>query len=154
MRKPRTLPIPRWVSPRHYSTTLAEVFGHSAFILMAFSYAEDDFLRLRIIAVAGSSAMLVFSYFHPYGRVLWLPFKWNMLFIAINSYRIGKVYANRFFAERLSDELLSIRNEYFAFMDHVEFSKLTRIGHLETFNKGDLLIQQGDGNRFVRLVIS
>lgn len=107
--KPRALPIPRWVTPKYYTMTYSECFGHASFILVAASYALDDFLWLRIIAVAGSTSMLVFTYFHPHGRVLWLPFKWNALFIAINSYRIGKVFWDRYMAEQLSEEMIHTR---------------------------------------------
>lgn len=63
LRKTRTIPIPRWITPRHYTTTIAEVLGHSSFFLVAISYAVDDFLMLRCIAVAGSTAMLFFTYY-------------------------------------------------------------------------------------------
>lgn len=63
LRKSRTIPIPRWITPRHYTITASEVMGHSSFLLVAMSYAVDDFLMLRCIAVAGSTAMLFFTYF-------------------------------------------------------------------------------------------
>eukprot|EP00977_Amphora_coffeiformis_P015153 scaffold4425_cov168-Amphora_coffeaeformis.AAC.15 len=63
LRKTRTIPIPRWITPRHYTITISECFGHSSFLLVAISYAVDDFLMLRCIAVAGSTAMLFFTYF-------------------------------------------------------------------------------------------
>jgi hypothetical protein len=63
LRKTRTLPIPRWITPRHYSITGSEVLGHASFLLVALSYAVDDFLLLRCIAVAGSTAMLFFTYY-------------------------------------------------------------------------------------------
>ena len=63
LRKTRTLPVPRWITPRHYTITISEVLGHSSFLLVAISYAVDDFLMLRCIAVVGSSAMLFFTYF-------------------------------------------------------------------------------------------
>ena len=151
--KPRTVPVPRWVSPQHYTITLSEVFGHASFILVAASYAVDDFLHLRIIAVAGSTAMLFFTYFHPHGRVLWLPFKWNVLFIAINSYRIGKVYLDRWFANQLSPELLEIRDNHFYVLDPVDFSKLVHLSREETFQEGDVVTRQGQLNRYIRLVV-
>jgi hypothetical protein len=63
LRKIRTIPVPRWITPRHYTTTLSEVLGHSSFFLVAVSYAVDDFMMLRCIAVAGSTAMLFFTYY-------------------------------------------------------------------------------------------
>lgn len=49
--KPRTLAIPRWITPRHFQITATECFGHVSFCLVAISYAVDDFLLLRMIAV-------------------------------------------------------------------------------------------------------
>ena len=69
LNEPRLLPVPRWISPRHITYKVSEVFGHCSFVLVAISYAVDDFLQLRILAIAGSSAMLVFTYFHPHGRI-------------------------------------------------------------------------------------
>jgi hypothetical protein len=98
--------------------------------LVAASYAVDDFLHLRIIAVAGSTAMLFFTYFHPHGRVLWLPFKWNVLFIMINSYRIGKVYMDRFMAQQLDEDLLRVREDHFSVVDPIDFARLVRSGRV------------------------
>jgi CRP-like cAMP-binding protein len=153
MSKPRTLPIPRWVSPTHSTTTLAEVAGHSSFILVAISYAVEDFLHLRLLAIAGSSVMLFFAYFHPHGRVLWLPFKWNLLFIAINSYRVLKVQVDRFFAEQLSPLMLHTHEHHVYVMDKVDFARLMRLGTVEHFENGGVVVAQDQGNRYVRLVL-
>jgi hypothetical protein len=153
LNQPRTVPVPRWVSPRHYSTTLSESFGHASFILVAASYAVDDFLQLRIIAVAGSTAMLVFTYFHPHGRVLWLPFKWNLLFIAINGYRIGKVYLDQWRAQSMSGDMRRIHDQHFYVMKLVDFSRLVRMGEKITVLRGQELIHQGDPNKYIYLVL-
>jgi len=152
--KPRTIPVPRWVTPKHYSITLSECAGHASFILVGISYALDDFLWLRIIAVAGSTSMLFFTYFHPHGRVLWLPFKWNCLFIAINSYRIGRVFLDRHWAQKLSKELEETRDKHFYLMDRVDFAKLARSGTIESYKKGDVVVVQGQPNAYVRVVLS
>ena len=154
LNKPRTIPIPRWISPERATVSLSECFGHGSFILVAISYAVDDFVQLRLIAVAGSSAMLVFTYFHPHGRVLWLPFKWNVLFIALNAYRIIKVHADRFLASQLSPLMQHIHDHHFYVMDTADFARLVRLGHIETFKKGELVIQQDHENRYVRLVLT
>jgi len=153
LRKTRTIPIPRWITPRHYTITISECFGHSSFLLVAISYAVDDFLMLRCIAVAGSTAMLFFTYFHPHGRVLWLPFKWNALFIAINSYRIGRVVWQRYQAQGLSDELVKLRENFLFIMDPVDYFKFIRIGTIKTVRKGDVLVEQGEKNRYVRILL-
>lgn len=140
--KPHTVPVPRWISPRHYEVTLSEIFGHSSFILVAFSYAVDDHLHLRVIAVAGSAAMLVFAYFHPHGRVLWLPFKWNVLFIAINSYRIGKFYLAEWRANQLSKSLRKLQREHLYVVDLKDFAKLLRLGEEEVYEEGATVVEQ------------
>lgn len=152
--RPRTLPVPRWVSPKHYSITLSECAGHSSFILVAISYAVDDFLQLRIMAVLGSTSMLFFAWFHPHGRILRLPFQWNCLFIAINSYRIGKVYLDRYLSEQLSDEMRQTRAKHFYLMDPVDFGRLVRAGVVETYKKGDIMIEQDTPNSRVRFVLA
>lgn len=153
MLQPRTVPVPRWISPQYYTTTLSEVCGHGSFILVAISYAVDDFLHLRIIAVAGSAVMLCFTYFHPHGRVLWLPFKWNALFIAINSYRIGKVMLDRHYAEKISPDMIHVRDEHFSILDPPDFARLVRIGNVEVVKEGDCLVKQGELHQYIRLVI-
>jgi CRP-like cAMP-binding protein len=153
LNKPRTIPIPRWISPERATISLSECFGHASFILVAISYAVDDFVQLRLLAIAGSSAMLVFTYFHPHGRVLWLPFKWNALFIALNAYRVIKVHADRFFASQLSPLMQHVHDHHFYVMDTADFARLVRLGHVETFKKGELVVQQNHENRYVRLVL-
>lgn len=153
MGKPRTLSIPRWITPRHYQISYSECCGHASFVLVAVSYAVDDFLLLRMIAVAGSTSMLFFTYFHPHGRVLWLPFKWNVLFIAINSYRIGIVFWNRYMAERLPDEMMTIRQRTFNTMNPVDFYRLMRIAEFKEYKKGDLVLSQGEPVNKIRMVI-
>jgi len=141
--QPRTIAIPRWITPRQFSFNLSEIFGHASFVLISLSYATDDFLYLRIIAVAGSASMLVFSYFHPHGRVLWLPFKWNLLFIAINTYRIGRTFYYKHM--ELSEEMKKIKHDYFDEMDDVDFAKLISIATEESFGEGDSVCLQVRG---------
>jgi len=140
--KPRRIPIPRWITPRQKTVTFSECFGHVSFVLVAASYATEDFLYLRMMAVAGSSAMLVFAYFHPHGRILWLPLQWNALFIAINTYRIGKSLYYKNIGMKLGEEMKEIKRMYFDTMDIVDFVKLIEIAQEETFEKGELMFFQ------------
>lgn len=133
--------------------TAAEAFGHASFALVAVSYAVDDFLMLRVIAVAGSTAMLVFAYFHPHGRILWLPFKWNALFTAINSYRIGKVYYMQYTADNLPEEILRLRDNNFYIMNPVDFARICRAGVVNEYKKGELIVAQNEKNRYIRVVL-
>ncbi len=152
--QPRVVPIPRWISPRTFSYTISECFGHASFILVAISYATDDFLLLRIIAVAGSTSMLFFTYFHPHGRVLWLPLQWNALFIIINGYRIGKsLYYNYVGHYLMSEDMKRVKDEYFQIVDMSDFAKLCSIAEEESFREGEMVVFQGQKNPYIRVVI-
>ena len=67
------------------NVSISEVFGHSAFALAGTAFLDADVLNLRILSVASGAATLVFTYFHPVGKPLWLPFMWNALFMARSS---------------------------------------------------------------------
>lgn len=150
---PRYIPIPRWISPRRYSVNLSECFGHLSFVLVAVSYATDDFLLLRAIAVGGSSFMMVFTYFHPHGRVLWLPLQWNALFILINSYRIGSIMYLQSIGSKLSEDLKRIKHDHFDAMELSDYVKLVSIATEEQYDSGALIAYQGQKNRYIRMVI-
>lgn len=151
---PRTLPIPRWISPRMITFQISECFGHASFILVAVSYAMDDFLYLRVVAIVGSTAMLVFTYFHPHGRVLWLPFRWNCVFVALNSWRVAIEFLEHYRASTMSEELEAIYAHHFYVLEKTNFARLVRLGTLETYREGDIVLHQDEDNRCVRLVVS
>jgi CRP-like cAMP-binding protein len=155
LNQPRALPIPRWISPQRVTFAYSELFGHWSFVLVAVSYAVDDFVQLRLIAIAGSSMMLIFTYFHPHGKVLWLPFRWNLLFIGLNSWRVARVYLDRYWSDQLLQEKWCRRmyDHHFYVMEKPDFARLVRLGNVESFRKGDVVIRQDDDNRYVRLVL-
>lgn len=153
LNEPRVVPIPRWISPRQITYKIVECFGHGSFVLVAISYAVDDHLNLRLLAIMGSSAML-FSYFHPHGRILWLPFKWNCIFVALNSWRVAKVFLDKYRSEnQLSASLSKIYDDHFYVLEKNDFAKLVRLGTIEKCRKGDIIVQQDSDSRYVRLVI-
>ena len=132
--------------------TLAEIFGHTSFCLVALSYTLQDMLWLRGLAVCGASSMLVFTYFHPHGRVLWLPFRWNVLFVIINSCWIAKLLSDAFLAENLTEEQSAVRDR-FTNMSAVDFARLLRISTRRSLSPGEQLLSQGQLNSTVYLVV-
>lgn len=151
--KPYSLPLPRYISPNHYSFTLSELFGHASFILVAASYITQDFVQLRVMAILGSGAMLLFTYFHPHGRVMWLPFKWNALFIAINVFRVSKIYYYRYKAENLSNEMKEFRQEHLGTLWPADYYKLISMAVEEEFEEGEMVLHQGQPNPHIRIVL-
>eukprot|EP00536_Pseudo-nitzschia_multiseries_P018440 jgi/Psemu1/228984/e_gw1.2534.2.1 len=98
--------------------------------------------------------MLVFAYFHPHGRVLWLPFRWNCVFVALNSWRVAGVLLDRYRSGCLGPDLDRMYDHHFAVLEKAGFAKLVRLGTLETYEEGDPVLEQGQDNRWVRLVVS
>ena len=97
--------------------------------------------------------MLFFTYFHPHGRILWLPFQWNVLFILINGYRIGLSLYYEHMGNLMSDDKKRVKDDYFEIMDMRDFAKLFSIAEEETYNEGEMVVFQGKKNRYVRMVI-
>ena len=155
LNEPRRFPVPRWISPELVTFRYSESFGHLSFILVAVSYAVDDFLELRLIAIAGSSAMLVFTYFHPHGRILWLPFRWNLIFVALNSWRVAKVGLDHYRSGHLHPKVDTLYEDHFGeTMEKTDFARLVQLATLETYEEGETVVSQGNENRYVRLVVA
>ena len=50
-------------------------------------------------------------------------------------------------------EMKRIREEHFYVVEPIGWSKLIRSGREETYQPGALIVQQGDMNRYIRLVL-
>ena len=72
---------------RGISYTWSNLAGHSSFLLLALSYLEKDFLQLRVFAASGMSLSIIFQYYRE--KPLWIPIRWNLLFILINASMIA-----------------------------------------------------------------
>lgn len=66
---------------------LSNVAGHGAFICLALSYMESDFLQLRVFAVSSGVLSMLFQFYRE--KPLWIPLQWNMAFLIINGLMIG-----------------------------------------------------------------
>ena len=62
--------------------TLSDLAGHCSFLFLSLSYLESDFLNLRLYAVSGITLSIIFQYYRE--KPLWIPIRWNSLFLAIN----------------------------------------------------------------------
>lgn len=97
--------------------------------------------------------MMVFAYFHPHGRILWLPLQCNAFFILINGYRIGSIMYLHSVGSKLSEDLKRIKHDQFDGMELSDYVKLVSIATEETFEGGALICYQGQKNRYIRMVI-
>eukprot|EP00962_Isochrysis_galbana_P057096 scaffold29313_cov146-Isochrysis_galbana.AAC.1 len=107
MRRRRPIPVLGQLSP-------SEVCGHAAFFLSGTAFLEPEILQLRVLSVFAGGATLVFTYFHPIGSPLWLPFRWNVVFMLINSIYIYRILSEREHADRLPPQALELWERTFA----------------------------------------
>ena len=138
------------------NVSISEVFGHSAFALAGTAFLDADVLNLRILSVASGAATLVFTYFHPVGKPLWLPFMWNALFMAINSGHIYNIVTEKREAERLPTQALELWRTVLAHrgVTAVDFARLLSAGTWTTLRKGATLQQEGAPSASVFLIVS
>jgi len=135
------------------SCTVAEAFGHASFALVALSYSFEDPLLLRSLAVTGSSCMLFFTYYHPHGKPLWLPLRWNLIFIGVNLWQIEGLLEERYRATLMSKEDSRVHKNYLSEFDKTDWAKLVRIGERGKLDTKEVLFYQGVMNDTVSLIV-
>ena len=110
----------------------------------------------RLLSVASGGATLVFTFFHPVGRPLWLPFGWNCLFMLINSGHIYRILVEQREADHLPPQALELWNAVFKHqgVSAVDFAKLLQAGTWTTLRKGATLQEEGQPSASVFLLVS
>lgn len=97
---------------------------------------------------------MLYNRWHPHGAPLWLPFRWNLLFVFINLFHIGLILDR----ERRSNLISPVEKRLY---DHVFFStglrrvdfmKLLKAGKWESFRVGEKLTTEGRSNNKVYLI--
>ena len=148
MRRRFHLPLLGQISP-------SEVCGHLAFLLAGTAFLDPEILNLRVLSVAAGGATLVFTFFHPIGRPLWLPFGWNVIFMAINGGHIYQILSERQAAERLPPQALELWQSVFAVhgVSKTNFARLLEYGTWTTFREGMTLQEEGRPSNSLFLVV-
>lgn len=137
-------------------SSYASLFGHASFVLLASSYLFSDMVGLRVLAIGSGLSMMVFNFWHPYGQVLWLPLRWNAVFIGINVWKVWTSFFEKREANRLSPQAIKVFHEVFApsGMAKVDFLKLIRLAEWEECPSGTALCKRGTMNNKVRLMVN
>ena len=83
-------------------TSLSNLAGHGSFLLLALSYCENDLLQLRLFAASGMTLSIIFQYYRAIP--LWIPIRWNFLFLMINTTMIGWLVKETMDADNMSKD--------------------------------------------------
>ena len=136
----RTINLPS-IGPVRW--TMAEAAGHGAFMALALSYAERDVLNLRVYACSGIILNILFQYYRA--TPLWIPLRWNFLFLLINSAMIGISLKERNEAEYVPEEMKRLYDTVFKKlgMSKVDFMHMMKCAKMEKVEKGEFLVRRG-----------
>lgn len=139
-----------WLGHQSPSTTAA----HISFILLACSYGFGDILHLRALAVFSGLSMMLYNRWHPHGSPLWLPFRWNLLFVLINLFHISVILDRERRSALISPVEKRLYDRVFAStgLSRVDFMKLLKSGKWESFGAGEKLTREGRSNNKVYLI--
>lgn len=150
--RPRFIKIPMLDMVLSY--TITNLFGHTSFLCLSLSYMETDFLHLRIYALSGITCAIMFQYYRE--KPLWLPLKWNLLFLLINTVMIVTLISEAADAENIPSEWMAVYEAVFkskAFTP-TDFMKVMRVAQRQEISKGDALISTGRGSHHLHLLLS
>eukprot|EP01041_Mallomonas_annulata_P009852 gene9852-20491_t len=133
--------------------TLSNMAGHGAFLCLALSYLETDFFSLRMYAASGIFLSILFQYYRE--KPLWIPIKWNGLFLAINCVMLSLLVLESREAQNIlpEDKLLF----ELAFQNHgmspADFLHLMQKAKKQDFSRGEKLIVQGEWHNHLYVVM-
>jgi CRP-like cAMP-binding protein len=133
---------------------LSNLAGHGAFVFLALSYLESDFMNLRLYAASGISLSIIFQYYRE--KPLWIPIRWNTLFLLINATMILLILKEANDANNIPEEQQHLYETVFESrgMKPVDFLHLMSIAKRQEVQRGEKLVVQGDRNTQVHLVQS
>ncbi|KAJ1428589.1 hypothetical protein B484DRAFT_65935 [Ochromonadaceae sp. CCMP2298] len=134
--------------------TLSDLAGHCSFLFLAFSYLENDLLHLRIFAISGISLSVVFQYYRE--KPLWIPIRWNSLFLVINAVMILLLLKDERDAGNIPEEERLLFENLFQNkgMKPVNFLHLISNAKRLELKKGDQIVSEKTLNTRVYLVKS
>jgi hypothetical protein len=136
------------------TVTLSDIAGHTSFLCLAFGYLGTDLFNLRLFAISGICFSIVFQYYRE--RPLWIPIRWNALFLVINIGMILLLLKEDVDANNIKEEEKLIYQNAFERkgMTPIDFFHLILDAKRIEAKKGDLIIDEKKRNSRVFFVKS
>ncbi len=168
MIKRRSLPFPvflyRMLIPKQqfvkmaeknlFQISFSEMTGHCAFLFSAAAFLEKDILFLRLYAVCSIALSILFQFYREVP--LWIPIRWNFLFIAINATMMALLLKDAHEANYLPEEQVKVFEEFFEkdYMSKVDFMHFMRCSERHLLpEKGHTVLKQDSLSTRVWLVV-
>jgi len=127
--------------------SLSDAAGNASFVLGLLAFARTDMLELRSLALGGTALQIAFQFYRI--SPLWIPIRWNFLFLAINGTMAVALAHERNQAASMPPELSEIYERgHFARrgFSKVEFCRLFAMGERTDLPPGSVLARDGVEN--------
>ena len=125
--------------------SVSELAGNTSSLLATLAYLMTDILGLRCLAIASQALAICFQYFRPVS--LWIPIRWNILLLGINTTMATRLIWERRRAERMSPAQEMIFKagmfEKRGF-NRVEFLRLMELATNVSFEAGHVVAKEGE----------
>jgi CRP-like cAMP-binding protein len=146
--------LPFGIGHFYFPYSVSDLCGHGSFAFLALSYLENDFLNLRLYAAGGISLSIIFQYYRE--NPLWIPIRWNTLFLVINSLMILLLLKESNDAENIPDEQKALYDLVFnnKGMKPVDFLHLMSLAERKEYKKGEKVVTRGNRHHQLHLVKS
>ncbi|GMI48682.1 hypothetical protein TrCOL_g12498 [Triparma columacea] len=134
--------------------SLSNMCGHFSFILLGTSYITSDIFHLRILAMSGISLSILFQYYRP--LPLFIPIRWNALFLITNAGMIAALLSERNEANKMSDNERELYDREFKQMGFtpVEYYRLVRAGRRRQVKQGSYLCEESQVQKNMYFLLS
>ena len=134
---------------RYLDMSISQVAGNMSFMLSTAAFLHTDILALRCLASTSGALVILYNYYRP--EPLWVPIKWNMLLLAINSTMATALYLERRNAEHMDPQLeeLFIEGQFEKRgFDRVEFRRFFQFAKPKPIflKGGEYIVRQGQLN--------
>lgn len=132
--------------------SFSDLAGHGSFLFLALSYLENDFLHLRLYAFSGICLSIIFQYYRE--KPLWIPIRWNSIFLLINAVMILLLLKEEDDARNIPDEQKLLYKNVFEQrgMKPVDYLHLISVAKRFEFKKGEKLVDETKKNTRVYLI--
>ena len=119
---------------------LANIAGHLAFGLIAFSFLVKDILWLRVVSILASLFSVFYNYVIP-ANPMWLAINWNIVFVVVNLYHIAVIiYEKR--PIKMAPKDKELYETLFKDLSPVEYFKISKVAEWKSFKSGETIIRQ------------
>ena len=129
-----------------------EILGHLSFLLCALSFLVKDMLWLRLLAIVGNAAGILYNAYAP-AEPMWLVIAWLSVFIGINGVQIALLVRARK-SVRFTEEERELYETLFRGFSPVEFLKLLRVGAWRGYEPSSVLARVGEPLDALILLVS